>query len=64
MIPFILRFAQQIPPSNSEAVRYNAQRQITQSLENCWWVDRLVKGGPAGDNTKYTKVKAETTDDE
>ena len=64
MIPFILRFAQQIPPVSPEMLRYDAERQITQLLDNGNWVDRLAVGGRAGENTRFTKVKTETTDDE
>ena len=63
MIPFILRFAQQIPSVSPEILRYDAERQIAQVLECGNWVDRLTAGGQET-STKFTKVKTETTDDE
>jgi hypothetical protein len=64
MIPFIFRFAQQIPPTASETLRYDAQRQITQILESGSWVDTPTARAKAGEDTRFTKVKSETTDDE
>lgn len=62
MNPFILRFAQLIPPISPEILRYDAVRQIAQVLDGGIWVDRLTTGGP-GDKTKVTEVRSETTDD-
>lgn len=63
MTPLILRFAQRIPSVVPELLRYDAERQIAQVLEDGKWIDRLVSGAP-GENTRCTKVKTETTDDE
>lgn len=63
MNPIILRFAQRIPPVSPEVLRYDAERQIAQVLEGGNWVDRLTVGGQ-GEGTSFTRVQAETTDDE
>ena len=64
MIPFIFRFAQKIPPSAPEVLRYDAQRQITQIMENGNWIDTTTARAKVGKGTRFTRVKAETTDDE
>ena len=63
MTPFILRFAQQIPASYPQALRYDAQRQIAQILENGKWVDTPDAREKVRQATRLTKVAAETTDD-
>jgi hypothetical protein len=63
MIPLILRFANKIPTVSPEILRYDAERQIAQVMEGGNWIDRLTAGGQEA-STRFTKVKAETTDDE
>jgi hypothetical protein len=63
MIPFILRFAQQIPLINPEVLRYDPDRQIAQVQERGNWIDRLAAGVQEA-STKITRMNNETTDDE
>lgn len=62
MVPFILRFANKLPPTRGEILRYDAERQIAQVLEGGKWVDRVSAGGQES-STRVTAVHAETTDD-
>ena len=64
MLPFILRFASPIPASKPETLRYDTTRQLTQTLKDGEWMDRLSAPGQAGENTRFTRVRTETTDDE
>lgn len=63
MIPLILRFANKIPASAPEVVRYDSQRQIAEVLDRGEWVDRLIVCGLEA-STMVTMVNAESTDDQ
>jgi len=63
MIPFILRFAQRIPPICPEILVYDAERQVALVLVEGTWVDRLT-ANEQGAGTRITEVTNETTDDE
>jgi hypothetical protein len=47
MTPFILRFAQRIPPFNPEILRYDHERQVAQVSVGGNWLGRLTVGGQA-----------------
>ncbi len=63
MKPLILRFARPIPRPSLARLRYDHEQQIAQIWEDGQWVSRLAAQTDV-DNTKYTKVREEPTDDE
>ena len=61
--PFIARFAEEIAPSAGYGFRYDAERQISQTLINENWCDTIDADGILPGRTKVTEVSGETTDD-
>lgn len=63
MTPFLARFAEPLKQIPLCAVRYDAERQVTQVRVEGAWVDAPDAPAQAFRNTRSTKVLAETTDD-
>ena len=64
MRPFILGFAEAIPCAEASECRYDADRQLSQTLTTEGWVDSLDTHEPEDCATKKTAIDRETTDDE
>ena len=61
--PFIMRFAIPIGRAESETLRYDEERQLSQILIDGAWFDASTARMPAAIDTRLTKVHQETTDD-
>lgn len=62
--PFLLRFAEPLPETTPQKLRYDVARQVAQVLVNGSWVDTPDALDSAMHSTRVTKVVAETTDDQ
>ena len=62
-VPFLARFANALPETTAEPVRYDESRQLAQIQVDGSWVDAR-KAPRVADMTRVTKVRNETTDDE
>jgi hypothetical protein len=63
-VPFLFRFAQPIPEVPLHPLRYDAARQISQTLIGGRWTDTPDASLELIGATRLTEVKRETTDDE
>lgn len=61
--PFLLRFAEPLPDTAFDRLRYDEYRQISQVEVNGVWVDTPNALDGVQSTTRMTKVQAETTDD-
>jgi hypothetical protein len=59
MVPFLFRFAQRLPETKPQRLRYDEVRQISQVLEGEVWIDVCADC----ESTLFTRVAQETTDD-
>ncbi|MGA2260159.1 MAG: hypothetical protein ABSH28_01850 [Acidobacteriota bacterium] len=64
LIPFLFCFAKPLPDPPSRQLRYDAARQIAQVFIAGEWLDTPDAPDEVIANTKITKIKMETTDDE
>lgn len=64
MVPFVFHFAQQLPEVIRYPLRYDATRQVAQVLFEGKWLDRTDVPGDSVASTRFTRVQAETTDDQ
>lgn len=62
-LPFLARFANPLPDTITDPIRYDETRQIAQVHFNGGWVDAPKTPRTLG-MTRVTKVRNETTDDE
>lgn len=62
-VPFLARFANALPDTTAESVRYDETRQVAQVEIGGSWVDAREAPRTSG-MTRVTKVRNETTDDE
>jgi hypothetical protein len=62
-IPFLARFANALPNTTAEPIRYDKTRQVAQVQINGSWIDAREAPRTSG-MTRVTKVANETTDDE
>jgi hypothetical protein len=60
-VPFLAKFADPLPDTNAEPIRYDETRQVAQVQVDGDWVDARK---PTCGMTRVTKVRNETTDDE
>jgi hypothetical protein len=47
-----------------DTLRYDEERQLSQILVGGVWLDAATARGPAGHDSRFTRVLQETTDDE
>lgn len=64
MLPFVFRFAEPLPQVGRYPLRYDAARHIAQVLVGSRWVDSPDAAAESTRSTRFTRVRAETTDDE
>lgn len=62
-VPFIARFAARIDPATCQTLRYDEQRQLSQTIVLGKWVDAVLARGQLSGDTRITKIQHETTDD-
>lgn len=62
-IPFLARFANALPDTAAEPIRYDETRQVAEVQVDGSWVDARNAPRTSG-MTRVTKVRNETTDDE
>jgi hypothetical protein len=63
-VPFIFQFAKPLDGTTARILRYDAQRQLSQVLVDGQWVDGSEAHNETAAETRLTRVRAETTDDE
>jgi hypothetical protein len=63
LLPFVFRFAETIPDQTPNPLRYDLQRQISQTLIAGEWVDTCEGPSELLAGTRITAVRRETTDD-
>lgn len=62
-VPLLLRFAEPLPETVCERLRYDEERQISQIEVNGIWIDTPGAASEVQSTTRVTRVQAETTDD-
>jgi len=63
--PFIMLFATPIARGGGhDTLRYDEERQLSQILVSGVWLDAAMAHGPAVRDSRFTRVRQETTDDE
>jgi hypothetical protein len=62
-LPFLFRFAQPLGEMPHQRLRYDAQRQISQVFVDGSWIDTPDERAGQSEGTRFTRVRAETTDD-
>ncbi len=62
-LPFLFRFAEPLGEMPHQKLRYDAQRQISQVFVGDCWIDTPDALGGQSEGTRFTRVRAETTDD-
>lgn len=62
-LPFLARFANPLPETIADPIKYDEKRQVAQVNFNGRWVDAPKTSRTRG-GTRVTKVRNETTDDE
>jgi len=65
-MPFVLMFAEVVPPQQGVPFRYNASRQVGEVFIAGQWIDAVDAPNTAitSGATKFTEVRKETTDDQ
>ena len=61
--PFLFRFAERLPRTEEQPVRYDTTRQISQVLIDGLWVDATKASVDFCAGTRITATQQETTDD-
>lgn len=64
MVPFVFRFAEPLPDVPRCPLRYDAARQVAQVMFEGKWIDRPDAPRDSMASTRFTRIKAETTDDQ
>jgi hypothetical protein len=62
-VPFLFRFAERLPRTEGQPVRYDTTRQISQVLMDGLWVDATKASADFCGGTRITATQQETTDD-
>jgi len=63
-LPFLAKFAEDLPQTTCSQLRYDRARQISQVFVDGEWLDTPDARGEFTGGTRKTAVVSETTDDE
>lgn len=62
-LPFLFHFAEPLGEMPHQRLRYDSRRQISQVFVDGCWIDTPDAHVGESEGTRFTRVRAETTDD-